>query len=42
MIVLAGASYAVIRINGFDWRWQKQGPEFMVFGAVSCILSVMA
>lgn len=40
VIVLAGASYAVIRINGFNWRWQKQGPEFMVFWAAACLLSV--
>ncbi|SDH29150.1 putative oxidoreductase [Pseudomonas benzenivorans] len=38
--VLAGASYAVLKINGFNWRWQKQGPEFMVFWAVAALLSV--
>jgi len=41
VIVLAGASYAVIKINGFNWRWQKQGPEFMVFWGLACILSVV-
>lgn len=40
VVVLLGASYAVIKINGFNWRWQKQGPEFMVFWAVVCTLSV--
>lgn len=38
--VLAGASYAVLRINGCNWRWQKQGPEYMVFWAVAALLSV--
>ena len=38
--VLAGASYAVLKINGFNWRWQKQGPEYMVFWAAACALSV--
>ena len=41
VLVLAGASYAVIRINGFNWRWQKQGPEYMIFWACACIFSVM-
>lgn len=40
VVVLAGASYAVLKINGFNWRWQKQGPEFMVFWATACLLSV--
>jgi putative oxidoreductase len=35
-----GAAYAVVKINGFNWRWQKQGPEYMVFWAVACVLSV--
>jgi putative oxidoreductase len=38
--VLAGASYAVLKINGLNWRWQKQGPEYMVFWALACVLSV--
>ena len=38
--VLAGASYAVLKINGFNWRWQKQGPEYMLFWAAACVLSV--
>lgn len=38
--VLVGASYAVLKINGFNWRWQKQGPEYMLFWAVACVLSV--
>ena len=40
VVVLVGASYAVLRINGLNWRWQKQGPEFMAFWAIACILSV--
>ncbi|WP_394888588.1 DoxX family protein [Mesorhizobium sp. AaZ16] len=39
--VLLGASYAVIKINGWNWRWQKQGPEFMVFWAAVCVLSTL-
>lgn len=39
--VLLGASYAVLRINGWNWRWQKQGPEYMVFWSATCVLSVM-
>jgi putative oxidoreductase len=38
--VLAGASYAVLKINGLNWRWQRQGPEFMVFWAAACIVAV--
>ncbi|MNE39300.1 hypothetical protein D3C80_1332460 [compost metagenome] len=38
--VLAGASYAVLKINGFNWRWQKQGPEYMIFWAIAALLSV--
>jgi len=38
--VLAGASYAVLTINGFNWRWQKQGPEYMLFWAIACALAV--
>lgn len=41
VVVLAGASYAVVKINGFNWRWQKQGPEFMAFWGTACILSVV-
>lgn len=40
VVVLAGASYAVLKINGFNWRWQKQGPEYMLFWATACALSV--
>jgi putative oxidoreductase len=38
--VLIGASYAVLKINGFNWRWQKQGPEYMLFWSAACALSV--
>lgn len=41
VLVLAGASYAVLRMNGLNWRWQKQGPEYMIFWALACILSVL-
>jgi len=40
VLVLVGASYAVLKINGFNWRWQKQGPEYMLFWAAACVLSV--
>lgn len=40
VVVLLGASYAVIKINGFNWRWQKHGPEFMIFWSATCALSV--
>lgn len=40
IVVLVGASYAVIRLNGFNWRWQKHGPEYMLFWAIACGLSV--
>jgi putative oxidoreductase len=40
MAVLLGASYAVIKIDGFNWRWKNKGPEFMVFWAIACALSV--
>ncbi|ACP23097.1 conserved hypothetical protein (plasmid) [Sinorhizobium fredii NGR234] len=39
--VLLGASYAVLRINGWNWRWQKQGPEFMIFWSAACVLAVL-
>jgi putative oxidoreductase len=39
--VLLGASYAVLKINGWNWRWQRQGPEFMLFWSTACILSVL-
>lgn len=40
VMVLAGASFAVLKINGPNWRWQKQGPEYMLFWAAACVLSV--
>ena len=40
VLVLMGAAYAVVKINGPNWRWQKQGPEYMVFWAAACVLSV--
>ncbi|MFD2055782.1 DoxX family protein [Mesorhizobium calcicola] len=41
LVVLLGASYAVVRINGFRWRWQLMGPEFPVFWALACVLSAL-
>jgi putative oxidoreductase len=40
VVVLLGASYAVLKINGWNWRWQKMGPEYMIFWAAACALSV--
>ena len=40
VLVLVGASLAVIKLNGANWRWQKQGPEYMIFWSLVCILSV--
>lgn len=40
VLVLVGASYAVVRINGPNWRWQKHGPEYMIFWACACVISV--
>ena len=40
VIVLGAAAYAVVKINGFNWRWQKQGPEYMLFWAAACVVSV--
>jgi putative oxidoreductase len=41
VIVLSGASYAVLKINGLNWRWQKHGPEYMLLWAAMCVLSVI-
>ena len=41
VIVLAGASYAVLRMHGWNWRWNKSGPEYMVFWSLACILAVI-
>ena len=40
VLVLGGAAYAVVRIHGWRWRWQKMGPEYMLFWALACIISV--
>jgi putative oxidoreductase len=40
ILVLLGAAYAVVRINGFNWRWQKMGPEFPLFWALCCALTI--
>ena len=39
--VLLGAAYAVVRINGFKWRWQLMGPEFPLFWALACVVSAL-
>jgi putative oxidoreductase len=39
LVVLLGAAYAVVKINGFHWRWHKLGPEYMIFWAIACFLS---
>lgn len=41
VFVLLGAGYAVLKINGLNWRWQKQGPEYIVFWSICCVLSVV-
>lgn len=41
VVVLIGASYAVVRLNGPAWRWNKHGPEYMIFWSLACILSVI-
>lgn len=38
--VLGGAAYAVVKIHGLQWRWQRMGPEYMIFWAIACTLSV--
>jgi putative oxidoreductase len=39
--VLLGAGYAVVRINGWNWRWQKLGPEYPIFWAIACLLTTV-
>jgi putative oxidoreductase len=39
--VLLGAGYAVVRINGWNWRWQKLGPEYPIFWALACLLTTV-
>lgn len=41
VFVLMGASYAVLKLHGFAWRWNKSGPEYMVFWSLACILAVI-
>lgn len=41
VFVLMGASYAVLRMHGWNWRWNKSGPEYMVFWSIACFLSVL-
>lgn len=40
VFVLMGASYAVLRLNGLNWRWNKGGPEFMLFWSLAIIVAV--
>ncbi len=39
--VLLGAGFAVVRIDGWNWRWQKQGPEYPIFWSIVCLLSAL-
>jgi len=32
IVVLLGASYAIVKINGFNWRWQKMDLNFHCSG----------
>jgi putative oxidoreductase len=41
ILVLLGASYAVVKINGFNWRWQKMGPEFPLFWSLVLALTAI-
>lgn len=41
VVVLAGASYAIVKINGINWRWQKMGPEFPLFWALVLMLTAL-
>lgn len=41
IFVLMGASYAVLRMHGWNWRWNKSGPEYMVFWSIACVLAVI-
>jgi putative oxidoreductase len=40
-LVLLGAGYAVVKINGPNWRWQKMGPEYPIFWALICLLTAI-
>ncbi|MGF7172100.1 putative oxidoreductase [Sphingobium xanthum] len=41
VFVLMGATYAVLRMHGWNWRWNKNGPEYMIFWSLACILAVI-
>ena len=41
IVVLLGASYAVVKINGVRWRWQQMGPEFPLFWALASLISAL-
>lgn len=41
VVVLLGASYAVLRMHGWNWRWNRSGPEYMVFWSLACVLAVL-
>lgn len=40
IFVLAGAAYAIVRMNGLSWRWNMQGVEFVTFWAAALVISV--
>lgn len=39
-IILFVAAGAVMKINGFNWRWQHQGIEYMLFWGMICLAVV--
>ncbi len=41
IFVLLGASYAVLRMNGTNWRWNRGGPEFMIFWSIATVIAVL-
>lgn len=41
VIVLLGATYAIVRMHGWNWRWNKSGPEYMLFWSLACVISVL-
>jgi putative oxidoreductase len=41
VVVMLGASYAVLCLSGANWRWHKHGPEYMIVWAIVCVLPVI-
>ncbi|MBB3747262.1 putative oxidoreductase [Rhizobium sp. BK591] len=40
-LVLFGSGYAVTKINGLNWRWQKMGPEYPIFWGLICLSTAL-